>query len=190
MIVLIDNYDSFTYNLFQLVACIYPNTRVLRNDELSLSELVAIKPKAFILSPGPKRPKDAANLLPLIQANLGLPILGVCLGMQAIAEAFGGKVRHANKCVHGKAKFIEHSQSDLFENIPDPLKVARYHSLVVCSESLPKSLDVLAKSKQNEIMAIKHSTLPYYGVQFHPESILSEYGKELIQNFLKITYVL
>ena len=191
MIVLIDNYDSFTYNLYQLIAKVYPKIEVIRNDHKSVKEIAKMKPKAIIISPGPGVPKDAGVCIELIK-ELGptIPIFGVCLGMQAIAHAYGGKVIRAPKCVHGKSGMIFHRRQGIFEKIKLPFKAARYHSLIVDEKKLPKELLVEAFSKDDLIMAIRHIKYPMWGVQFHPESILTEQGHELICNFLKLANII
>lgn len=191
MIVLIDNYDSFTYNLYQLIAGIYPNVEVIRNDHKSVEEIAKINPKAIVISPGPGVPENAGICIDLIK-KLGptIPIFGVCLGMQAMACAYGGKVIRAPKCVHGKSCLIFHRRQELFETMKLPFNAARYHSLIVDQKKLPKELIVEAFSKDDLIMALKHLHYPIWGVQFHPESILSEQGEQLVQNFLKFANVI
>lgn len=190
MIILIDNYDSFTYNLYQLMAELYPYVEVIPNDQKSFEEIKQYSAKAFVISPGPKRPKDAGITIELIQKMQHMPILGVCLGMQAIAEAFGGEIVHVPKCVHGKASLIYHHEENLFDGIQNPFKAARYHSLMVHPQKIPAQLQLTAQTQEGIPMALKHISLPIWGVQFHPESILSDYGKKMIQNFLKLANVL
>lgn len=190
MILLIDNYDSFTYNLYQLIALLYPQIEVIQNDQKSLEEIEQYQAQAFIISPGPKKPKDAGITLKLIHKMKNYPILGVCLGMQAIAEAFGGEVVYAPKCVHGKTSLVYHSHEALFEGIKSPFNAARYHSLMVHPQKIPSALEWTAQTKEGIPMALKHKQLPIWGVQFHPESILSDHGKKLIENFLKLAKVL
>lgn len=187
MILLIDNYDSFSYNLFQLVGTVCPDIRVERNDALTVEEIENLKPGAIILSPGPGRPAQAGRCMEIVQ-KLGrkIPILGVCLGHQAICEAFGGTVSYAKKLMHGKQSTAElDTKSVLFAGLPKTVVVARYHSLAACEDSLPECLAVTARTKDGEIMAVEHRTQPVYGLQFHPESILTPKGRDIIENFLK-----
>jgi len=188
---ILDNYDSFTYNLVQLFGELGQDPVVYRNDALTVEEVLALKPRAAVLSPGPCTPRDAGILVPLVQALAGkVPILGVCLGHQAIGEAFGGRVVRADRLMHGKTCQVIHEKDELFEGIPSPLTGMRYHSLVVEPASLPKELVITAWSadrpKDAEIMAMKHRKHPIYGVQFHPESIGTEHGKQLLENFLGV----
>lgn len=187
MIVLIDNYDSFTYNLYQQIAGLYSKIEVIRNDKVSVKELAKMSPKAIVISPGPGIPQDAGICIELIK-ELGTftPILGVCLGLQAISVAFGGKVIRAPHCVHGKASLIFHRRQNLFEKIKLPFNAARYHSLIVDKETLPKDLIIEALSNDSLIMALSHIEYPIWGVQFHPESILTQEGDLMIKNFLKM----
>jgi para-aminobenzoate synthetase component 2 len=189
MLFVLDNYDSFTYNLVQYLGELGADPAVYRNDALAVEDVLALSPTAAVLSPGPCTPSDAVILVPLVQALAGrIPILGVCLGHQAIGQAFGGKVVRADRLMHGKTCEVAHEPDGLFEGIPSPLTGMRYHSLVVEPQSLPKELQITAWSadrpKGAEIMAMKHRTYPIYGVQFHPESIGTEHGKRLLQNFL------
>ena len=191
MLFILDNYDSFTYNLVQLFGELGQEPVVYRNDALTVAEVLALKPRAAVLSPGPCTPRDAGILVPLVQALAGkVPILGVCLGHQAIGEAFGGRVVRADRLMHGKTCQVIHEKDELFEGIPSPLTGMRYHSLVVEPASLPKELVITAWSadrpKDAEIMAMKHRKHPIYGVQFHPESIGTEHGKQLLENFLGV----
>ncbi len=191
MLFILDNYDSFTYNLVQLFGELGQEPVVYRNDALTVAEVLALKPRAAVLSPGPCTPRDAGILVPLVQALAGkIPILGVCLGHQAIGEAFGGRVVRADRLMHGKTCQVIHEKDELFEGIPSPLTGMRYHSLVVEPASLPKDLVITAWSadrpKDAEIMAMKHRSHPIYGVQFHPESIGTEHGKRLLENFLGV----
>lgn len=188
MIAIIDNYDSFTYNLYQYVGEINPEIEIYRNDKISVSELRNKKPSHIIISPGPGFPKDAGISIPLIR-ELGytIPILGVCLGHQAIGEAYGGKVVHAKELMHGKASEVEVSNDCLlFRNMPKRIKVGRYHSLIVKKDCLPPDLEVTARTPDGEIMGLQHAKYPVYGIQFHPESILTLQGKEMLKNFLSI----
>lgn len=187
MILLIDNYDSFSYNLFQLVGSICPDIRVERNDALTVEEIEQLKPQAIILSPGPGRPSEAGRCIEIVQ-KLGkkIPILGVCLGHQAICEAYGGTVSYAKQLMHGKQSQAElDTSSPIFAGMPKTIAVARYHSLAAIEELLPECLAVTARTKDGEIMAVQHYTQPVYGLQFHPESILTQQGRTIIENFLK-----
>ncbi len=188
MILIIDNYDSFTYNLYQLIGSINKEIQVFRNDEISLLEIEALNPSHLIISPGPKYPKDAGISLDAIRYFSGkLPILGVCLGHQAIGEAFGGKVTGANHILHGKTSYIDIDVNcKLFRGLPEELLVGRYHSLIVERESLPKELLVTAEDKDGAIMAFRHESHLTFGLQFHPESILTPEGKKIIENFLEV----
>jgi anthranilate synthase/aminodeoxychorismate synthase-like glutamine amidotransferase len=194
MLFVLDNYDSFTYNLVQYLGELGAEPTVYRNDALAVEDVLALSPKAAVLSPGPCTPSDAGILVPLVRALAGrIPILGVCLGHQAIGQAFGGKVVRADRLMHGKTCGVVHEQDALFEGIPSPLTGMRYHSLVVEPQSLPQELQITAWSadrpKDAEIMAMKHRKHPIYGVQFHPESIGTEHGKRLLQNFLVVASV-
>ena len=191
MILVIDNYDSFTYNLVQYLGELGEDIVVRRNDEITLSDVEANLPNRILISPGPGRPADAGISLALITHFAGsIPILGVCLGHQAIGEAFGGRVVRAERLMHGKTCPVEHQADELFEGIPSPFTAMRYHSLVVNWAGLPHDLVVTAWSGDRgmggEIMAMKHRQFPLYGVQFHPESIGTEHGKRLIENFLRV----
>ncbi|WP_026972215.1 anthranilate synthase component II [Aliagarivorans marinus] len=192
MLLMIDNYDSFTYNLFQYFAQLGHEVAVKRNDQISIDEIEAMQPSALVISPGPCTPDDAGISLQAIDHFSGkLPILGVCLGHQAIAQHFGGRVVRARKAMHGKVTAIAHNNQSVFSGLRQPLKVTRYHSLVVDKASLPECLSVTAwteneRGEPDEIMGFQHQHLPIHGVQFHPESILTEQGLELLDNFLKI----
>lgn len=187
MILLIDNYDSFVYNLARYVKELGFNVRLERNDAISLEQIAALAPSHIILSPGPGTPSAAGICIELIQRFApDIPILGVCLGHQAIGEAFGAKVVQAKQPRHGKASLIEHDSSRIFQDLPKPLQVGRYHSLIVSPLGLPSCLKVTAWSKANEIMALQHQQYPVVGVQFHPESILTEAGHQLLFNFLNL----
>ena len=186
MILVIDNYDSFTYNLVHYLAELGAATRVVRNDTLTVDEALALKPDAVLLSPGPCTPNEAGICLPLLRsAPDSLPIFGVCLGHQAIGQAFGGKVIRAKALMHGKTSQIHHDGRGLFEGLPDGYTATRYHSLSVEKESLPQELEVTAWTDDGEIMGFQHRTRPIFGVQFHPESIATEYGHELLANFVR-----
>lgn len=187
MILLIDNYDSFSYNLYQLVGEINPDIKVIRNDEMTVKEIEELNPSSIILSPGPGKPKDAGVCIEVVKAFSGkIPILGVCLGHQAIYEAFSGIVTYAQKLMHGKQSEINIiSDCPLFRGLDKKSKVARYHSLAADETTLPNDLVVTAKTDSGEIMAIQHKIHPTYGLQFHPESILTPQGKEIIRNFMR-----
>ena len=188
MLLVIDNYDSFAYNLVQYLGELGENPHVIRNDAMRVEEIDTLRPSAIVISPGPKTPAEAGICIPLIQRyGATIPILGVCLGHQSIGEAYGGKVVRAPRGVmHGKTSKVAHDGTGLFEEVPSPLEVMRYHSLVVESASLPASLIVtaVAVDDRGEIHAIRHATHPVWGVQFHPESILTQHGKRILQNFL------
>lgn len=186
MILLIDNYDSFTYNLYQFIGEFEPDIRVVRNDEITVEEIEALAPKQIVISPGPKAPKDAGRCLEIIQYFGGkIPILGICLGHQCIGEAYGGDVIHAKKLFHGKSSVIEVTEDPIFEGLPKEIQVARYHSLVVKYETIPDCLQVLSKTEEDEVMAMKHKAFAVYGLQFHPESILTQNGRQIIKNFIE-----
>lgn len=187
MLLLIDNYDSFTYNLTQYFLELRAELAIYRNDQINLNDIEKLAPTHLVISPGPGRPEDAGITLGLIQRFAGrLPILGVCLGHQAIAQSFGGKVVHAEHIMHGKTSSIKHNEQHVFSGLPNPLNVTRYHSLMVDKKTLPECLEITAWVDENasEIMAIQHRQWPIYGVQFHPESILTECGHQLLNNFL------
>ena len=191
MLLVLDNYDSFTYNLVQYAGELGAEPVVFRNDALSPEDALELRPRAIIISPGPGTPRDAGISIPLIRAAAGkVPILGVCLGHQAIGEAFGGEVVRADRLMHGKTTWVHHTGHALFEGIASPLEVMRYHSLVVSPNRLPASLEVTAWSNDRpagqEIMAICHRELPVFGVQFHPESVATSAGKRLLANFLSL----
>jgi anthranilate synthase component 2 len=185
MIVLIDNYDSFTFNLYQYISE-FTEVKVFRNDEITIEEIRKLKPEGIVISPGPGRPEDAGISIDVIK-NLGaeIPILGICLGHQAIAAAFGGTVLRAEKIFHGKSSKIQIRGNDIFEGISRRLEVMRYHSLVVERESLPEEIEVIGETVDDVIMAIKHKKLPIYGLQFHPESIFTPKGKRILKNFVE-----
>lgn len=188
MILLVDNYDSFSYNLYQLVGKINPDIKVIRNDELTVDEILDLKPSHIIISPGPGRPSDAGICEELIKAAAGkMPILGVCLGHQAICESFGATITYAKKLMHGKKSKVKFSGgSPLFAGLEDGAEVARYHSLAASEDGFPDCLVVTARTDDGEIMAVQHKEHPVYGLQFHPESILTQNGETIISNFLKI----
>lgn len=187
MILLIDNYDSFVFNLARYVAELGFDYQVYRNDRISLSEIESLQPSHIVLSPGPCTPNEAGISLALIERFLDkIPLLGVCLGHQAIAQACGALVVRADKPMHGKADHVFHDNSRLFEGLPDPMKVGRYHSLLVENASVPEVLKVTATTQSGEIMAIEHRDYPVYGVQFHPESVLTTHGYDILQRFLVI----
>ena len=185
MILLIDNYDSFSYNLYQLIGAVEPDIKVVRNDECTLEEIAEMKPEAIILSPGPGRPEDAGICIPVIKEFAGkIPILGVCLGHQSICEAFGGTVSYAKELMHGKKKLMyKTGESQLFKGLPDTFAAARYHSLAAVRETMPEELKITAETEDGEIMGVMHRDYPIYGVQFHPESILTPDGYEILKNF-------
>lgn len=188
MIVLIDNYDSFSYNLYQLVGELNPDIRVIRNDAITVRELAALAPEALILSPGPGRPADAGICEEAVRELSGtLPILGVCLGHQAICEAFGGAIGYAKQLMHGKSSMTRLDPAcPLFAGLPAEIQVARYHSLAAEEPSLPACLEVVARTDDGEVMAVQHAEHPTFGLQFHPESILTPDGRALIKNFLRV----
>ena len=186
MILMIDNYDSFTYNLYQYIGIFNSDIKVVRNDEITIKEIEELNPERIIISPGPKAPKDAGICLELIKYFAGKkPILGVCLGHQCIGEAFGATVSYAKTIMHGKQSVVNHDKMGIFEGIDSPIKVARYHSLAILEETMPDSLVVTARTEDGEIMAVKAKDYPVYGVQFHPESILTPDGLTILKNFIK-----
>ena len=191
MILLIDNYDSFSYNLYQLAGSVRPDIKVIRNDQMTAEEIGKMKPEAIILSPGPGRPEAAGCCMKVVK-TLGkrIPILGICLGHQAICQAFGGNISYAKKLMHGKqsnVKILERGgkRSRIFQGMKEEFPAARYHSLAAEEESLPEELSITARSEDGEIMAVEHKTYPVYGLQFHPESILTPDGMTMIKNFLE-----
>jgi anthranilate synthase component 2 len=187
MILLIDNYDSFSYNLYQLVGSIRPDILVVRNDEMTLEKIAAMRPDGILLSPGPGRPGDAGVCVPLPPFFAGrVPVLGVCLGHQAICEAFGATISYAKTLMHGKQSEIKlNPNCPLFEGLPETIGGARYHSLAALEETLPKELLVIARTADGEIMGVRHVEYEIYGLQFHPESILTPQGKTIMENFMK-----
>jgi anthranilate synthase component II len=190
MILVVDNYDSFTYNLVHYLSELGAETQVVRNDALTVDQALALKPEAVLLSPGPCDPDQAGICLELIErAPADLPILGVCLGHQAIGQAFGGQVVRAKALMHGKTSQIHHNDEGLFKGLPNPFTATRYHSLAVARETLPNTLQVTAWTDDGEIMGLRHHDRPIYGVQFHPESIATEGGHDLLANFLDLAGV-
>jgi len=187
MLIMIDNYDSFTYNLVQYFGELGEEVRVFRNDEIGLDEIAALAPDHIVISPGPCTPTEAGISVPLIRRFAGkIPVLGVCLGHQAIGQAFGGRIVHAKQLMHGKTSQIHHQNVGVFAGLPNPFTATRYHSLVIEPESIPDCIEVTASTEDGEIMGVRHRTLPVEGVQFHPESILTEHGHDLLANFLRI----
>jgi anthranilate synthase component 2 len=186
MLLMIDNYDSFTYNLVQYFGELGEKVVVYRNDEITLERIAELKPERIVVSPGPCTPKEAGVSVPLIQRFAGeIPILGVCLGHQSIGQAFGGHIVHAQQLMHGKTSQIHHRDEGVFKGLPEPFRATRYHSLVIERGTLPACLEVTAWTDDGEIMGVRHRTLPVEGVQFHPESILTEHGHQLLKNFLE-----
>jgi anthranilate synthase/aminodeoxychorismate synthase-like glutamine amidotransferase len=187
MILMIDNYDSFTYNLVQYFGELGQDIKVFRNDKITLKKISQLKPKQIVISPGPGRPEDAGISCDVIREFSGkIPILGVCLGHQAIGLVFGARITNAIRLMHGKTSLIYHNGKDIFKSIPNPFEATRYHSLLVEKKSLPKCLEITAWTGRSEIMGLKHRNLPVWGVQFHPESILTKYGKNILSNFIKL----
>ena len=185
MLLIIDNYDSFTYNLVQYFGELGQEVRVVRNDEIPAADIAALAPTHIVISPGPCTPNEAGISLDVIKTYAGrIPILGVCLGHQAIGQAFGGRVVRAARVMHGKTSKIFHDEKGVFFGLPNPFEATRYHSLLIERATVPDALDVTAKTWDEEIMAVRHKTLPVEGVQFHPESFLTTAGKELLRNFL------
>lgn len=192
MIILIDNYDSFSYNLFQLVGKLNPDIKVIRNDELTVAKILALKPTHAIISPGPGRPSEAGIIEEFVRTAADkaptLPILGVCLGHQAICEAFGARITYAKQLMHGKKSSVRfNTKSPIFKGLSGSHEVARYHSLAADETDFPSCLKVTSRTDDNEIMAVEHEKLPIFGVQFHPESILTDCGEKMLANFLKIS---
>lgn len=186
MILVIDNYDSFTYNIVQYLGELGADIQVVRNDEVTVEDILKKKPNQVLISPGPCSPKEAGISVEVIKQLAGkVPILGVCLGHQSIGYAFGGEIVRAKNLMHGKTSLITHDGQGVFKGLPNPFKATRYHSLVINKDKLPAELIVTATSEDGEIMGVRHKTLPIEGVQFHPESILTESGKTLLGNFLK-----
>ena len=186
MILMIDNYDSFTWNLVQYLGELGADVKVFRNDEIAAADIAAMKPEGIVISPGPCTPAEAGISLAAVREFSGLiPILGVCLGHQAIGQAFGGEVVHAGKVVHGKTSTISHFGVGVFRGLPSPFMATRYHSLAIRRATLPKCLEVTAESEDGEIMGVRHREFAVEGVQFHPESFLTEHGHALLKNFLQ-----
>lgn len=185
MILLIDNYDSFSYNLFQLIGSINPDVRVIRNDAATVREIGDMQPEAIILSPGPGRPEDAGICIDVVkELGSSIPILGVCLGHQAICTAYGGTISYAKELMHGKQSDTRlDTDCPIFNGLPSVIPVARYHSLALIRDTLPECLTITAETTDHEVMAVKHKTNPVYGLQFHPESILTPDGKRILKNF-------
>lgn len=189
-VLLIDNYDSFTYNLAQIFGELGADVVVKRNDEVALADIQTLRPARICISPGPGRPRDAGISCDVIRDfGAQIPLLGVCLGHQCIGEVFGGEIVRAPKLMHGKTSAISHKGTGVFENLAKPFEATRYHSLVVKRETLPQSLTITAESDDGEIMGLQHRGLPIHGVQFHPESILTEEGRKLLANFLRLEQV-
>jgi len=187
MILMIDNYDSFTYNLVQYLGSLNARVKVFRNDKITLSQIKRLKPKKIVISPGPGRPEDAGISCGVIKEFAGkIPILGVCLGHQALGFVYGARIVGAKKLMHGKTSFIYHNRKTIFGNIPNPFIGTRYHSLIVEKKSLPDCFEITAWTKEDEIMGLKHKDYSLWGVQFHPESIMTECGKNILANFLRI----
>ena len=187
MLLVIDNYDSFTYNLVQYLGELGQDIRVYRNDKITLKEIESLKPEKIVISPGPCTPKEAGISVDLIKQFAGkIPILGVCLGHQSIGYALGGEIIHAKKLMHGKTSMINHDGKTIFKNLPNPFEATRYHSLVIERVSIPDELEISAETDDGEIMGVRHKEYIIEGVQFHPESILTKVGKDLLRNFLEL----
>jgi anthranilate synthase/aminodeoxychorismate synthase-like glutamine amidotransferase len=187
MLLMIDNYDSFTYNLVQYLGELGEDVRVYRNDQITVDEIAALKPTRMVVSPGPCTPKEAGVSVEAIRRFAGkFPILGVCLGHQSLAEAFGGEVIRAERLMHGKTSMIHHDGKTIFQGLPNPFEATRYHSLLVNRKNLPACFDITAETREGEIMGMRHKTLGVEGVQFHPESILTKSGMDLLRNFLTL----
>jgi anthranilate synthase component 2 len=185
MLVIIDNYDSFTYNLYQYLGELGADMKVFRNDKITVDQVADLKPEKLLVSPGPCTPKEAGISCAAIEHFAGsIPILGVCLGHQSIGQVFGGNVIRARRLMHGKTSPIHHRDTDVFAGLPNPFEATRYHSLIIEKETCPDCLEITAWAEEDEIMGVRHKDLPVYGVQFHPESILTTHGKQLLQNFL------
>lgn len=188
MVIIIDNYDSFTYNLYQYIGENGKKVKVYKNDEIDIEKFKSLNISRIVLSPGPGRPEESGITMDVIRSFAGkVPILGVCLGHQAIGEVFGGKIVQANTLMHGKTSLIYHNNADIFKGIENPFMAMRYHSLVIKKDSLSSDIEVIATDRQGEIMAIKHNKYPIYGLQFHPESIGTESGRQIIKTFLNFS---
>ncbi len=189
MLLMIDNYDSFTYNLVQYLGELGEDIKVFRNDKVTIKEIETLKPERIVISPGPCTPKEAGISVDVIRYFSGkIPILGVCLGHQAIGAAFGGDIIRAPRLMHGKTSIIHHDGKTIFEGLPNPFEATRYHSLIIKKETLPDCLEITAWTDRDEIMGVRHNEFIVEGVQFHPESILTKVGKDLLKNFLKLHY--
>lgn len=187
MILMIDNYDSFTYNLVQYLSELGQEVRVFRNDKITVDKIKGLKPSRIVISPGPGRPENAGISCRIIKEFSGkIPILGVCLGHQAIGYAYGGRIISAGRLMHGKTSAIYHNQKGIFKGIPNPFEATRYHSLLIDRKTLPSTLEITAWTREKEIMGVKHKNYAVYGVQFHPESILTRSGKDILANFLRL----
>ena len=187
MILLIDNYDSFSYNLYQLVGEVEPDIKVIRNDEMTAEQIRDLKPDYIILSPGPGRPEDAGGIIDVVKTIHDIPILGVCLGHQAICAAFGATVTYAKELMHGKQSNVKfNTECPLFKGCPEIAPVARYHSLAADADTIPEELEITALTTDGEVMAVQHKEYPIYGVQFHPESIMTPNGKQMLKNFIHL----
>lgn len=185
MLLMIDNYDSFTYNLVQYFGELGEDVMVFRNDEITPDEIIKLEPSFIVISPGPCTPMEAGVSISLIEHHCEqIPILGVCLGHQSIGQAFGGKIIHAKQLMHGKTTLISHNDTGVFHDLPNPFTATRYHSLAIEEESLPDCLEITARAEDGEIMGVRHKNLAIQGVQFHPESFLTEHGHKLLKNFL------
>jgi anthranilate synthase component 2 len=186
MLLMIDNYDSFTYNLVQYFAELGAEVVVRRNDEITVEQIAAMNPQHIVVSPGPCTPNEAGVSVATIQKFAGsIPLLGVCLGHQSIGQAFGGRIVHAMTLMHGKTSLINHNNNSVFTGLPNPFTATRYHSLVIERATLPECLEITAWTNDGEIMGVRHKTLPVHGVQFHPESIMTEHGHDMLRNFLE-----
>lgn len=186
MLLMIDNYDSFTYNLVQYFGELGQDVQVFRNDEITLDKVASLKPQYIVVSPGPCTPNEAGVSVPTIKEFAGkIPLLGVCLGHQSIGQAFGGNIIHAKQVMHGKTSMVSHKDMGVFKGLPNPFQATRYHSLVIERETIPECLEITAWTDDGEIMGVRHKTLPVEGVQFHPESIMTEHGHDMLNNFLR-----
>lgn len=187
MILIIDNYDSFTYNLVQYFGELEPDIRVFRNDAINVAGIRALRPDRIVISPGPCTPDEAGISVEVVrELGVSIPLLGVCLGHQSIGAAFGGEIVGADRIMHGKTSLIKHFGNPLFEGVPSPFKATRYHSLILKRETCPPELEIIAETDSGEIMGVAHKRFPIWGVQFHPESILTDPGKRIVSNFMKL----